>query len=424
MEFSCKSLEYNSFEKLNTIHNINKKQLDNYTLFGYNKEKFTEDLHDYRSLIFYNKNLIAYGPPKSTNYDLFKNNNNNFSENIDVDLFVEGTMIMLYYNNYTTQWETSTRGNIGATCSFFQNSSKKTFRNMFDESCNMSFLDISKLDKSLCYIFVMNHPDNRIVNKCDIPTLHLVKVYKINNNEQEETFDIQVLKELNSIKEMFVNTLVQFPQLDLNDSSNNITYESIEEFVNKSSFQVMGVIIYDKINDVRTKIRNNKYESVRKLRGNQPKLDYRYLELKKNKNINKYLQYFPEHKENFDEYWNKTREFTNDLYKYYVETHITKSKKMDDIPKEFKSHAYNLHQFYLNNLRPNKYSMQKNHVINYVNQLPEAMLLHALNYKKKQPSTLSIKIPEISINDKISIPLAPRNNVNNENFESTQSTPN
>ena len=424
MEFSCKSLEYNSFEKLNTIHNINKKQLDNYTLFGYNKEKFTEDLHDYRSLIFYNKNLIAYGPPKSTNYDLFKNNNNNFSENIDVDLFVEGTMIMLYYNNYTEQWETSTRGNIGATCSFFQNSSKKTFRNMFDESCNMSFLDISKLDKSLCYIFVMNHPDNRIVNKCDIPTLHLVKVYKINNNEQEETFDIQVLKELNSIKEMFVNTLVQFPQLDLNDSSNNITYESIEEFVNNSSFQVMGVIIYDKLNDVRTKIRNNKYESVRKLRGNQPKLDYRYLELKKNKNINKYLQYFPEHKENFDEYWNKTREFTNDLYKYYVETHITKSKKMDDIPKEFKSHAYNLHQFYLNNLRPNKYSMQKNHVINYVNQLPEAMLLHALNYKKRKPSLLTIKIPEASINDKISIPLAPRNNVNNENFESTQSTPN
>ena len=27
---------------------------------GYNKEKFTEDLHDYRSLIFYDKKLIAY----------------------------------------------------------------------------------------------------------------------------------------------------------------------------------------------------------------------------------------------------------------------------------------------------------------------------------------------------------------------------
>ncbi len=423
MEFSCKRLEYNSFEKLNTIQNLNKKQVDNYVLFGYNKEKFTEDLHDYRSLIFYDKKLIAYGPPKSTNYESFKNNNKNFNENINVDLFVEGTMIMFYYNNYKSQWETSTRGNIGATCSFFQNSSKKTFRNMFDESCNMSFLDVSKLDKSLCYIFVMNHPDNRIVNKCDIPTLHLVKVYKITNNEEEETFSVEVLKELNTIKEMFVNTLVQFPQLDLSNTENNNTYLEIENFVNNSSFQLMGVIIYDNINDIRTKIRNEKYETVRKLRGNQPKLDYRYLELKKNKNINKYLQYYPEHKENFDEYWNKTKEFTNDLYNYYVETHITKSKKIDEIPKEFKSHAYNLHQIYLNNLRPNKYSMQRTHVISYVNQLPEALLLHALNYKKKQNSNLSIQIPDDELNNNLSMPLAPRN-ISKENFSSLQSTPN
>ena len=171
----------------------------------------------------------------------------------------------------------------------------------------------------------------------------------------------------------------------------------------------MGLILYDKERDIRTKIRNKNYEFVRKLRGNQPKLDYRYLELKKNKTINKYLQFFPEHKENFDEFWNKTKEFTNDLYEFYVETHIKKTKNIQDIPKEFKPHLYNLHQYYINDLRPNKFSLQRMHVISYVNHLPEALLLFALNYKKNKKNHLRLEIPDEDLSILNSdIPMAPR----------------
>lgn len=410
--FSTKNLEYNNYDKLNNIHNINKKSKDNYTLMGYNKENITDDICDYRSLVFYNKKLLAYCPPKTISYEMFKNTYNTVNEDINIELFVEGTMIMLYYNHELNEWHTSTRGNIGASTSFFQNKSKKTFKNMFDEACNISFLDINKLDKDLCYIFVMNHPDNRIVTKCDIPSLYLVKVYKIFNKE-DDTFEVQVLNDISYMKTIIENTLLKYPNDIINNSKftvdNTISYDNIDNAIKTYDFTIMGIVIYNKTSDIRTKIRNQKYEYVRKLRGNQPKLDYRYLELKKNKTISRYLQYFPEHKDNFDEFWEKTKEFTNDLYTYYVDTHIKKTEKMENIPKEFRSHLYNLHQYYLNDLRPNKYTLQRQHVISYVNNLPEAMLLYALNYKKSHTLKLSIQIPHVDVKDELlSIPMAPR----------------
>lgn len=424
MVFSKKSLDYNSYDKLISISNINQKQVDDYVLLGYKKSELTNDVKKYRSLVFHKKKLLAYCPPKSLDYDHFKNLYDRFRKlytdesTIDIEMFVEGTMIMVYYNQELETWHTSTRGNIGANCSFFESKTKKTFRNMFDETCNVSFLDINSLNKELCYIFVMNHPDNRIVSNCKIPELYLVKVYKIVNNE-DKTFDVFVLNNLDVFKEEFTNTLVKFPNTYLNtetirnkidfvNSNNTINYDAIVNEVNTYDFNIMGLVIFDKVKDVRIKLRNKNYEYVRSLRGNQPKLDYRYLELKKNKNINKYLVYYPEHKEDFEEYWNKTKDFTNDLYNYYVSTHISKDKMMNNIPKEFKPHLYNLHQYYLNELRPNKYSIQRPHVINYVNLLPEAMLLFALNYNKHKIE-LKLQIP--IVND-----LTPENKYYNENM--------
>ena len=80
MQFSSKNLEYNSFNELNKIHNLNKKQYNDYTLFGYKKDTLTDDLLDYRSLVFYKNKLLGYSPPKSISYELFKTTYHNNSE--------------------------------------------------------------------------------------------------------------------------------------------------------------------------------------------------------------------------------------------------------------------------------------------------------------------------------------------------------
>ena len=61
----------------------------------------------------------------------------------------------------------------------------------------------------------------------------------------------------------------------------------------------MGLVIKNTSNHVRTKIRNPQYEMVRKLKGNQSKNQYNYICLRKQNNVKSYLQYYPEHKNEF-----------------------------------------------------------------------------------------------------------------------------
>ena len=52
----------------------------------------------------------------------------------------------------------------------------------------------------------------------------------------------------------------------------------------------------------RTKIRNREYEFVRRLKGNSPKLQFQYYNLLRQRKIQTYLNYYPEHKDKFLRY--------------------------------------------------------------------------------------------------------------------------
>ena len=63
----------------------------------------------------------------------------------------------------------------GARASF---SSEKQFRDMFFEALDECGLNMDEtLDKNMCYSFVMQHPDNRIVTPYKKPSLCLVAMY-------------------------------------------------------------------------------------------------------------------------------------------------------------------------------------------------------------------------------------------------------
>ena len=46
-------------------------------------------------------------------------------------------------------------------------------------------LNIENMDKTLCYSFVLQHPENRIVVPFNYPCLYLVAVYHIERKEDE-----------------------------------------------------------------------------------------------------------------------------------------------------------------------------------------------------------------------------------------------
>ena len=237
-----------------------------------------------RSVIINSKNkVVGFAPPKSIPSEQFIQKYSENTPGVVFEEFVEGTMINVFWDDsigVTGGWEIATRNTVGATSSFYKTKQSKSFRDMFLEAASENKMDFSILDKKYSYSFVVQHPENRIVVPFKKPQLYLVAVYSINNDKDNNDNDVITVNAHDSqqFKENFITTTVKFPYY-----YSFHTYSSLIE--NSASmntrYDVVGVVLHNKVTGERSKIRNPVYEQVRNLRGNQPKLQYQYLSLRK-----------------------------------------------------------------------------------------------------------------------------------------------
>ena len=139
------------------------------------------------------------------------------------------------------------------------------------------------------------------------------------------------------------NVLAHFKssQVKLPETFSLTTYENLENYILElSDYKTMGVIIYHTQSGVRTKCRNAAYEEVRRLRGNQPKLQYRYLELRNQKRLNDYLYYFPEARDDCAKYTTQLYGFTRGLHTNYIRCYIQKRKPLKEFQHQYKNHMF------------------------------------------------------------------------------------
>jgi len=331
-----------------------------------------------------NDEVVCFAPPKSFHADAFiKKYSDPETEVIVAEEFIEGTMINVFFDTsigVTGSWEISTRNTVGATSSFFKSPGSKTFRQMFMESSNECGLDINKLECDMCYSFVLQHPENRIVVPFSKPNLYLVGVYKINNVPNNVTvtqFDPQGYKNFFSQ----LGTTVKFPQVY---QFNNYS-ELIEKYGSmNTSYDIVGVVIHNKVTGERTKIRNPVYEQVRNLRGNQPKLQYQYLCLRKEGRVKDFLKFYPENKHEFSSFRDQVHLFTNTLYSNYVSCYIKKERPLLEFSEQYRRHMFNIHQHYMNELREKKQFINNTFVQKYVNELHPSLLMYCLNFQMRK----------------------------------------
>lgn len=337
-----------------------------------------------RSIIINSANqVVSFAPPKSYHADVFIKKYNQKTLSIRAEEFIEGTMINVFFDptiGVTGSWEISTRNTVGATSSFFKSPNSKTFRQMFMEAASECKLDINKLETELCYSFVLQHPENRIVVPFSKPQLYLVGVYRINNTPDcvlIESFDTYEYRQFFSE----LGTSVKFPQIyDFNKYS-----ELIEKYSSmNTSYDIVGVIIHNKETGERTKIRNPVYEQVRNLRGNQPKLQYQYLCLRSQGKVRDFLKFYPENKSQFSRFRDQLHLFTNTLYSNYVSCYIKKEKPLIDFSQQYRTHMFNIHQFYMNQLREKKLFINSTIVQKYVNELHPSLLMYCLNFQMRK----------------------------------------
>ena len=249
---------------------------------------------------------------------------------ITCEEFIEGTNVNVFYHNDT--WKISTRSTVGANTSY---DSDKSFRELFHECLDF---DLNLLDKEFCYNFVFQHPDNRQIIPIESTKLYLVGGYKINADSIEE----YTAEYINTNQKIEFNIPQKF-----NYDTTKMSLNEIADIARNLSYTEHGIMF--KTEQFRSKILSDKYTFVRALKGNTNKnnLMERYLLVMKNKMIKQYLIYFPEVKDQFQEYTRIINEIIDNLHGYYYNCFIDRSIKHSEMPFVYKPLAFAIHKHFL-----------------------------------------------------------------------------
>ena len=381
-------------ELLNKLNIHSKKWLLNdqkYNLFKYNKEFLLIDIIQsiglLRSTITNQQGeILCFSPPKSITMNNFEKKYK--ANDCYCEEFVEGTMINLFFDKQkggNGDWEIATKSTIGGKVTYnMSNNSEKsiTFRQMFLDACNHTNLEFDMLNKNYCYSFVLQHPDNKMVQRIKEPRLYLIAVYDINN----EDLTINIINRNEHVKTIQQNNEnLNLYTPDQYDSSLN--YEDLKDKYASlnTNYTKVGIMFIHKETGVRSKYRNPNYEQVKQLKGNHPKLQYTYLSLRKEGKVRDYLKYFSEAKISFNNYRDQVHLFTTTLHKNYMSCYVFKQKPLVEFPPHFKKHMYVLHhEHYLKKLREDKQIVTISYVISYVNNLHPAQLMYSINYPMRK----------------------------------------
>ena len=359
-----------------------------YKVIRYDKNILSADLISTyglcRSVIVNSENkVVSFSPPKSISTESFIRMNPDKMTNIIAEEFVEGTMINVFWDNkigLSGGWEIATRNTVGATSSFYKSKNTKTFRTMFLEAATENNLLLEKLNPQYCYSFVLQHPENRIVVPFKKAQLYLVGMYFIDNSEINN-IRVYMIDMVEARKFNWFDADIKFPQF----YEWNTYSDLIEKYASMNTcYDVLGVVIHNIKTGYRTKIRNPVYEQVRNLRGNQPKLQYQYLSLRKAGKVSDFLKFYPENKKDFSSFRDQLHLFTNTLRANYFSCYIKKEKALLEFTEQYRTHMFNIHQKYMNELREKKLFVTNTVVINYVNELPTSLLMYCLNYQMRK----------------------------------------
>ncbi len=354
-----------------------------YRVIRYDKKQLTPELIPLyglcRSLIIdTDGNVLSFAPPKSFPFESFKNAYD--VNNVIAQEFVEGTMINLFWDNRTNQWEVSTRSTIGATSSFYKggNIGKKTFRDMFMEAATNCKLNFEFLNNTMIYSFVLQHPENRIVVPFTSTQLYLVGVYNVAKNDANQI--IVNSHNIYDYTDHLQNSYVILPEIYKSNSNSKSYEELISKYASTNTpYECVGIVFYNNATGERSKVRNPVYEQIRHLRGNQPKLQYHYLCLRKEGKVGDFLKFYPENKGEFSNFRNQIHSYTRELFQNYISCYIKKEKPLIEFSTQYRTHMFNIHKIYTTELKEKKQHVTHLVVVNYVNNVHPTLLMYCLN---------------------------------------------
>ena len=412
-----------------------------YTL-KYDRAKLTAEQYEtvgrLRSVVFDKSGRICcVAPPKmpTLTEEMKKNSEVNSVNGVLVaEELVEGIMANLFWNEDEGKWFIATKSCVGevsfdhilqaeaeaqivaaaaaadnAHAEATEDSSKGFQRLGVQEILRRRICDVLSLlrngldaiPKQYCYSLVIQHPKNQIVNVITVPKLYLVAVYQISQAQEAETSGVNVVRlDRDIFSANFGGSVSHMPSTltcVLDDvptdaataagTATGTATATVEDYIRMyassetRSVSMPGVVFVDKDTGFCYKQRNPKYESVKKRKGMEQKLMSQYLQLRKDRAIDEYLKYHPQHSRAFRQFRDRLHDYTQRLYDAYIEHYVKKdAKPLKEYDRELKTHMYKIHyDVYLATMKPTGAFVTKHTAINYVNQLAPAQQLACLN---------------------------------------------
>lgn len=394
---------------------------DGFYTLKYDRAKLTAEQYStvgrFRSVVFdSNGNICCVAPPKMlTLSDEFKSHEvNTVGGNLTAEELVEGIMVNLFWMDGAQddgKWYIATKSWVGEvsfdhilqaeaeaqlavdstadtadTRGFQKLDVKEVLRRRICDVLSLIPGGLDTVPKNYCYSFAVQHPKNQIVNHITVPKLYLVAVYELSQIDASVGAGVNVVRiDRDIFSKNFGGSVSHMPSTLTCDSDEtmNGTGHTVEDYckmyasADTRSVSLPGVVFVDKDTGFCYKKRNPKYESVKKRKGMEQKLAAQYLQLRKDRAIDEYLKYHPQHSRAFQQIRERLHEYTQKLYDAYIEHYVKKNAKpLKEYDRELKIHMYKLHyDVYLAKMKENDIFVTKHTIIEYVNQLAVAQQL-------------------------------------------------
>ena len=226
----------------------------------------------------------------------------------------EGTVIRVFKGPVTGNWYLSTHKKINGKNSRWSGPTfGKIFEEMWGTQEEHNYEDY--FDVSACYIFLVSHPENKLVCSYISPKLRLVGKFLPPCSDFDGIFMTAGVGDIR-LSKPHPNVLIQTP---IYVKDKNDLFEKVHSSVwNECS----GVIVYNRLERACYKLMNNQYSYKRNIRGNEPNLRLRYLQLLKEEDdtykLDDLLELFPEKKEYFQEIESNYKLVFPRLEKFYI----------------------------------------------------------------------------------------------------------
>jgi hypothetical protein len=295
--------------------------------------------------------------------------------------FVDGTMINVF-RVQGGKAQIATRSRLGGKAKFFDGG--MSFEEMFQDVLKAANIDkvdtLLRAEPNTFTSVVLQHPSNRIVKKIDMPTLAIVHqgyvaddgTVTIEEDASEFVFPQDCDFEIQPYK---LDVIRNFKSVDA----------WVSQQAQERGFGWQGLIIKDGKGG-RVRLRSHVYETVRRIRGNESSPEERFARLRRSKQLEQYIAFYPEERDTLYTLEGRLRQNTKQLFRFYADTFRARKVEFYRLPWPYKHHVSVLHNLFKQKLHAVQKKVDLEVVIRYVNELNDVDLsnmakLHKLDLK-------------------------------------------